>query len=166
MTEDEKIIEHIEIEQEVHDEKIKKKKNKKQEAADTEKYIRLLAEFDNFKKRTMREKAVMRDDGVQAAVLKFLPVIDNFERAMAAYSGDENVQKGFDMILRQMKDALAGLGVAEIAAVGEVFDPNRHEAVMMVESSEYESGVVAEELMKGYLYRDKVVRFSMVKVVG
>ncbi|MCL2701996.1 MAG: nucleotide exchange factor GrpE [Defluviitaleaceae bacterium] len=155
--------------------KTKKKKNKKadeldtlkqQAAESTDKYLRVMAEFDNFRKRTVREKSAQFDTGVQTAVLKFLPVIDNFERAMAAAPPDDSMCKGFAMILRQMKDILASLGVSEINAIGQPFDPTLHEAVMLVESEGREPGTVAEELIKGYIYKDKPIRHSMVKVVN
>jgi molecular chaperone GrpE len=172
MTEDEMILEQ-EPEEKVK--KKEKKKDKKQDEIDAlkqrskeqaDKYMRAMAEFDNFRKRTSREKASMYDDGVQSAVIRFLPVIDNFERAMAAYDREDSVIKGFAMILRQMKDILSNLGVEEISAIGQTFDPNLHEAVMMVDSPDFEPGTVAEELMKGYVYKDKPIRHSMVKVAN
>ncbi|MCL2406617.1 MAG: nucleotide exchange factor GrpE [Defluviitaleaceae bacterium] len=133
-----------------------------------ERYLRVMAEFDNFRKRSDAEKLRRYDDGIASAVIKFLPVIDNFERAMAAMSvslGEDDVAaKGFDMILRQMREILQGMGVTEIPAAGEAFDPNIHAAVMMEESQEHEAGIVIEELMKGYIYKDRPLRHSMVKV--
>lgn len=168
------------VEASVDDEsKGKKKKNKtakqddelaelkQQNAEAADRYLRVMAEFDNFRKRTAREKAVMHDDGVRDAVVRFLPVVDNFERAMAAVSDEDRdggLVKGFAMILRQFKDQLNALGVYEIEAVGQPFDTNLHEAVMMAEDTGLESGHIAQELIKGYIYKDKPLRHSMVKV--
>jgi molecular chaperone GrpE len=163
---------------EIEEKSKKKKKDRKQDELETlkqqnleaaEKYMRAMAEFDNFRKRTAREKSAMYDEGMQAAVLRFLPVVDNFERAVlldAKNEAQDARDKGYAMILRQAKDILTGMGVAEIEAVGQPFDPNLHEAVMMAEDSGLEPGTVAEELMKGYTFKDKPIRHSMVKVVS
>ena len=144
---------------------------KRQNAESLDRYLRVMAEFDNFRKRTSREKSAMYDDGVRDALLKFLPVVDNFERAMALVSanltendGDNSLVKGFAMILRQLKDQMGALGVTEIEAVGNPFDPALHEAVMMAENTEFEADTVVEELLKGYMHKDKPLRHSMVKV--
>ena len=133
-----------------------------------DKYLRILAEFDNFRKRTAKEKAGMYDDGVVDAVTKFLPFIDNIRRALdsAAHSIDDPLYKGVDMIYCQLLKTLQELGVEEIAAVGEPFDPNRHFAVAHTEDSDYGESTVSEELQKGYRYKDKVLRHSMVKVAN
>lgn len=132
-----------------------------------DRYLRTLAEFDNFRKRTQREKAVMYDDGVRDAALKFLPVMDNFILALAARGNPEDgFYKGMEMILKQMNDVLAGLEITEINAVGQPFDPNLHDAVMHVEDETLGEGVVAEELRKGYTFRGKTIRHSMVKVAN
>ncbi|MCL2852080.1 MAG: nucleotide exchange factor GrpE [Defluviitaleaceae bacterium] len=133
-----------------------------------DKYLRVLAEFDNFRKRTAKEKAGMYDDGVVEAVTKFLPVIDNLRRALdsASQQSGDPLYKGVDMILSQLLKTLGELGVEEIAAVGEPFDPNRHFAVAHAEDSNYSENTVAEELQKGYKYKDKVLRHSMVKVAN
>ena len=129
---------------------------------------RQMAEFENFRKRTEKEKTMMFETGAKSVVEKILPVVDNFERGLATIpEDDENsaFANGMKMIYKQMMDELDKLGVKPIEAVGQEFDPNFHNAVMQVESEEYESGVVAQELLKGYMYHDSVVRHSMVAVV-
>ena len=129
---------------------------------------RQMAEFENFRKRTEKEKTMMFETGAKSVVEKILPVVDNFERGLATIpeeDADSAFASGMKMIYKQMMDELDKLGVKPIEAVGQEFDPNFHNAVMQVESEEYESGVVAQELLKGYMYRDTVVRHSMVAVV-
>lgn len=129
---------------------------------------RQMAEFENFRKRTEKEKAMMFETGAKSVIDKILPVVDNFERGLATVpEDDENsaFANGMKMIYKQMMDELDKIGVKPIEAVGQEFDPNFHNAVMQVESEEYESGVVAQELLKGYMYYDSVVRHSMVAVV-
>ena len=129
---------------------------------------RQMAEFENFRKRTDKEKAMMFEIGAKSVIEKILPVVDNFERGLATIpEDDENsaFANGMKMIYKQMMDELDKLGVKPIEAVGQEFDPNFHNAVMQVESEEYESGVVVQELLKGYMYHESVVRHSMVAVV-
>ncbi len=128
---------------------------------------RQMAEFENFRKRTDKEKSQMFDMGVKNVVEKILPVIDNFERGLdnIPESADESFANGMKMIYKQLSDELDRLGVKPIEAVGQPFDPNFHNAVMQVESEEYESGTVAQELQKGYMYHETLVRPSMVSVV-
>ena len=129
---------------------------------------RQMAEFENFRKRTDKEKAMMFETGAKSVIEKILPVVDNFERGLATIpEDDENsaFANGMKMIYKQMMDELDKLGVKPIEAVGQEFDPNFHNAVMQVESEEYESGIVAQELLKGYMYHESVVRHSMVAVV-
>ena len=129
---------------------------------------RQMAEFENFRKRTDKEKAMMFETGAKSVIEKILPVVDNFERGLATIpEDDENsaFANGMKMIYKQMMDELDKLGVKPIEAVGQEFDPNFHNAVMQVESEEYESGVVVQELLKGYMYHESVVRHSMVAVV-
>ena len=129
---------------------------------------RQMAEFENFRKRTEKEKAMMFETGAKSVIDKILPVVDNFERGLATIpEDDENsaFASGMKMIYKQMMDELDKIGVKPIEAVGQEFDPNFHNAVMQVESEEYESGVVAQELLKGYMYHESVVRHSMVAVV-
>ena len=128
-----------------------------------------MAEFDNFRKRTEKEKSQMYDMGAKSIVEKFLPVIDNFERGLAAVPEDAKEDAfvvGMDKVYKQMLTELESIGVTPIEAVGQEFNPDLHNAVMQVESGEYESGVVAQELQKGYKYKDSVVRHSMVAVVS
>ena len=149
----------------------KKKKDKKDEQIEelTDKVKRQMAEFDNFRKRTEKEKSQMYDMGAKTIVEKILPVIDNFERGLAAVpeeSKEDAFVVGMDKIYRQMLTALEEAGVTPIEAVGAEFDPNFHNAVMHVEDETLGENVVAEELQKGYMYRDTVVRHSMVKVAN
>ena len=146
------------------------KKDKKDEKIEelNDRLMRQMAEFDNFRKRSEKEKAAMFEVGAKSVVEKILPVVDNFERGLATIpEEDENsaFANGMKMIYKQMMDELDKLGVKPIEAVGQEFDPNFHNAVMQVESEEYESGVVAQELLKGYMYHETVVRHSMVAVV-
>lgn len=130
---------------------------------------RQLAEFENFRNRTEKEKQTMFEIGAKSVIEKILPVIDNFERGLATVpeeqQGDAFVE-GMGKIYRQMMTELENIGVKPIEAVGCEFDPNLHNAVMQVENEELESGTVAQELQKGYTYRDTVVRHSMVSVVS
>ena len=129
---------------------------------------RQMAEFENFRKRTDKEKSQMFETGAKSVVEKILPVIDNFERGLAAIEPDnkDSFYEGMVMIHKQMLSELEKIGVTPIEAIGKEFDPNFHNAVMQVESEEFESGIVAQELQKGYMYRDSVVRYSMVAVVS
>ena len=126
---------------------------------------RIKAEFENYKKRNADVVLQSFDNGVAHTVEKLLPAIDSFKQAKNSIQ-DENVLKGLDLVLSQILNAFSELGVTKIKAMGEEFDPNFHNAVMQVESDEFESGVVAQELQKGYMYRDSVVRYSMVGVVS
>lgn len=150
--------------------KKKEKKNKQEEkiAELSDRVQRQMAEFDNFRKRTEKEKAQMFEVGARSIIEKILPVVDNFERGLSAVpeesKGDPFVE-GMDKIYKQLMTELENLEVKPIEAVGAEFDPEFHNAVMQVESDEFESGVVAQELQKGYMYRDSVVRHSMVAVV-
>lgn len=149
----------------------KKKKDEKDEQIEelTDKVKRQMAEFDNFRKRTEKEKSQMYDMGAKTIVEKILPVIDNFERGLAAVPEDNKEDAfvvGMDKIYRQMLTVLEEAGVKPIEAVGAEFDPNFHNAVMHVEDETLGENVVAEELQKGYMYRDTVVRHSMVKVAN
>ena len=142
--------------------KAKKKKDKKDEQIEElqDRVRRQMAEFDNFRKRTEKEKAQMFEVGAKSIIEKILPVIDNFERGLASIP-EEEAGSAFADGMNMIEQA----GVAPIEAVGEEFDPEYHNAVMQVENDELESGTVAQELQKGYTYRDSVVRHSMVAVV-
>lgn len=148
----------------------KEKKDKKDEKIEEleDRVKRQMAEFENFRRRSEAEKAAMYGMGAKAVIEKVLPIIDNFERGLQAIPAEEKespVAQGMSMIYKQLTTELEGLGVKPIEAVGKEFDANFHNAVMQVESEEYESGYVAQELQKGYTYRDSVVRHSMVAVV-
>ena len=131
-----------------------------------DKVKRQMAEFDNFRKRTEKEKSAMFETGAKSVVEKILPVIDNFERGLntVAEENKDSFYEGMNMIYKQMLAELEKIGVTPIEAVGKEFDPNFHNAVMQVESEEYGEGIVAQELLKGYMYRNTVVRHSMVAV--
>ncbi len=154
--------------------KKKAKADKKQDAMKEkideleDKVKRQMAEFDNFRKRTEKEKTMMFETGAKSVIEKILPVIDNFERGFAAVAADAKTpfEEGMEMVYKQLMTELEKMEVKPIPAVGEEFNPNFHNAVMQVESEKYEPGVVAQELMKGYTYRDTVVRYSMVAVVS
>ena len=150
------------------------KADKKQDALNEkiaeleDKVKRQMAEFENFRKRTDKEKQAMFDTGAKSVIEKILPVVDNFERGLATVpeeSKEDPFVDGMNRIYKQLMTELENIGVKPIDAVGQEFDPNLHNAVMQVESDEYESGVVAQELQKGYTYHDMVVRHSMVGVV-
>lgn len=129
---------------------------------------RQLAEFENFRNRTEKEKTQMFETGAKSVIEKILPVVDNFERGLATVPEDEKGKPfadGMEMIYKQLMTELEKMDVKPIEAVGVEFNPDLHNAVMQVESEEYESGVVAQELQKGYTYHDQVVRHSMVAVV-
>lgn len=148
-----------------------KKDNKLQEKVDEleDRVKRQMAEFDNFRKRTDKEKTAMFETGAKSVIEKILPVVDNFERGLAAIPEDEQktpFAEGMGMVYKQLMQELEKLEVKPIEAIGCEFDPNLHNAVMQVESEEYESGIIAQELQKGYTYRDTVVRHSMVAVVS
>lgn len=151
--------------------KLDKKQDALKEKVDEleDKVKRQMAEFDNFRKRTEKEKAAMFETGAKSVIEKILPVVDNFERGLATIPEEDKgsaFANGMEMIYRQLMTELEKMEVKPIAAVGEEFNPEFHNAVMQVESEEYESGVVAQELLKGYTYRDTVVRHSMVAVVS
>lgn len=155
-----------------------KKKNKSDKAleelkakvADLEdRNIRQIAEFQNFRNRTEKEKSQMFDMGAKNVIEKILPVVDNFERGLASIpeaEKDSSFVDGMNKIYKQLMTELDNLGVKPIEAKGTEFNPDFHNAVMQVESDEFESGIVAEELLKGYTYHDTVVRHSMVSVVS
>ncbi len=134
-----------------------------------DKYMRTFAEFDNFRKRTEKEKAAMFELGARSIIEKILPVIDNFERGFSTVEEEDKEDafvKGMDMVYKQMLSTLEEAGVKAIDAVGQQFDPNLHNAVMHVDDENFGENEVAEEFQKGYTYRESVVRHSMVKVAN
>lgn len=133
-----------------------------------DKVKRQLAEFENFRNRSEKEKQAMFETGAKSVIEKILPVVDNFERGLATVPEEKQEDPfvdGMNRVYKQLLTELENIGVKPIEAVGKEFDPNLHNAVMQTESDEYESGTVAQELQKGYTYRDSVVRHSMVSVV-
>ena len=151
--------------------KKKEKKDKKDEliAELTDKVKRQLAEFENFRNRTEKEKSQMYAVGAKDAIEKILPVVDNFERGIKSIPEDEKdspVASGMEMIYKQLMTVLEELGVTPIEAVGQEFDPNIHNAVMHVEDEEACENIITEEFQKGYKYNDTVLRCSMVKVAN
>lgn len=148
----------------------KKKKDKKDEQIEelNDRVKRQMAEFENFRKRSEKEKSQMFDMGAKTIIEKILPVVDNFERGFTAVEDadkEDAFVKGMDMVYKQLMTELEIAGVKPIEAVGQEFNPDFHNAVMQVDSEEYESGVIAQEFQKGYTYKDSVVRHSMVAVV-
>ena len=131
-----------------------------------DKYLRLMAEFDNYKKRSARERENIYTDIRVDTVTKFLPVYDNLERALNAETADEAYKKGVEMTFQQLLDVFKKLGVEAIPAEGEHFDPNFHNAVMHVEDEGAGENIIVQELQKGFKLGDKVIRFSMVKVAN
>ena len=133
-----------------------------------DKHLRLMAEYDNFKKRTQKEKEENFDYAVANTVEKLLPVIDNLERAINSIGENEKntFSEGVEMVYRQILEIFEKIGISDIEAVGKEFDPNIHNAVMHVEDEKESANIVVEEFMKGYKYKDKVIRYSMVKVAN
>lgn len=131
-----------------------------------DRYKRLQADFDNFRRRTRQEKEELSNIVAQNIILELLPVIDNFERALSASYQDEKMLAGVEMIYRQLNQALEKNGLALVEAVGKAFDPQQHEAVIRVEDAEQPDGMIVEELQKGYAVKGKVIRPSMVKVIS
>ena len=153
----------------------KKKKDKKEEALKArideleDRVKRQIAEFENFRKRTDKEKAAMFETGAKSVIEKILPVVDNFERGLAAVPEDEKGSafvEGMNKVYKQLLTELDNMGVKPIEAVGQEFDPNFHNAVMHIEDENFGENIVAEEFQKGYTYHDTVVRHSMVKVAN
>ena len=131
-----------------------------------EKYLRLAAEYDNYRKRTAKEKESAWTSAKAQTVAAFLPVYDNLERALKQQTSDEAYAKGVEMTMKGLQDALSGLGVEQIPALGETFDPNRHNAVMHVEDDAAGENTVVEVFQQGFTCGDKVIRFAMVKVAN
>ena len=151
--------------------KKKKKKDPRDEKIEEleDRVKRQMAEFDNFRKRTEKEKSHMYEVGARDVIEKILPVVDNFERGLAAVPEEERTNpiiEGMDKIYKQLMTVLTDLGVAPIEAAGQEFDPNLHNAVMHIEDEELGENIVAEEFQKGYTYKETVIRHSMVKVAN
>lgn len=151
--------------------KKKDKKDKKDQKIEEleDKVKRQLAEFENFRNRTEKEKSRMYEFGARDVIEKMLPVVDNFERGLASIPEEEKenpVASGMEMIYKQMMTTLEGLGVTPIDALNQPFDPNFHNAVMHVEDDAVEENIIVEEFQKGYIYKENVIRYSMVKVAN
>ena len=149
----------------------KNKKDKKDEKIEelTDRLTRQMAEFDNFRKRTEKEKSQMYEIGAKDIIEKILPVVDNFERGLSSMSEEDKATpfaEGMEKIYKQLMTTLDGIGVKPIEAVGQEFNPDFHNAVMHEESEEVGENIITEEFQKGYMYRDSVVRHSMVKVAN
>ena len=160
---------------EINDKKEKKQGSKKKKDSELEEkfnqlndtYLRMLAEYDNCRKRTQKEKESMFSDGISKVVLAILPVIDNFERALISDSSDEEFKNGVDMIYKQLVTTLEGLGVRELECQGKVFDPTRHNAIMHIDDEQYGENEIVEVFQKGYIYKDEtVIRHAVVKVAN
>jgi molecular chaperone GrpE len=135
-------------------------------AAEKDKYLRLAAEYDNYRKRSIKEREALYADIRSETIVRILPVYDNLTRALKLECSDEAFYKGVELTMTQLKDILDKMGVTEIPAVGMKFDPERHNAVMHVEDPEAGEGVIVEEFEKGFILGEKVIRFSMVKVAN
>jgi len=135
-------------------------------AAEKDKYLRLAAEFDNFKKRSQKERESLYQDVRSDTILKLLPVYDNLERALRQETADEAYKKGVELTMSQLESISEGMGVKPIETVGKTFDPGLHDAVMHVEDENAGEGEIVEEFQKGFTLGDKVIRFSMVKVAN
>jgi len=148
----------------------KKLKQKEKEVNEyVDKLQRTMAEFDNFRKRTIKEKSMMYENGAKETLEKLLPIVDNFERALDSISEEQKelpFTQGVEMIFKQLMSALNELGVEEIEAEGNEFDPNFHHAVTHADDESLGENIVAEVFQKGYMYNDSVLRHSMVKVVN
>ena len=137
-----------------------------EQALTDERYLRLAAEYDNYRKRTAKEKEALWSSAKADTVAAFLPVYDNLERAIKQETADEAYKKGVEMTMNGLKDVLTKLGVEQIPALGETFDPNLHNAVMHVEDESVEENTIVEVFQTGFQTTEKVVRFSMVKVAN
>ncbi|CDN43743.1 MULTISPECIES: nucleotide exchange factor GrpE [unclassified Paenibacillus] len=141
----------------------------KQAEEHQQRYLRAQADFDNFRRRTQKEKEELAQYASSKLLTQLLPVVDNFERALAAAAGSgdsDSLAKGVDMIFRQLQGVLEQEGLKAMEAVGSPFNPEFHQAIMQVESEDHEEGIVVEEVQKGYILKDKVLRPAMVKVSG
>ena len=162
----EEIVNNEEVETEKkEDNELLKKEEELKELND--KYLRILAEYDNFKKRTVKEKEAIYTDASARVITDLLIVLDNLERALGTIEDkDGSIYKGMEMILKQTQEVFEKLGVNEIEAVGKEFNPELHNAVMHVEDETLGENIIAEEFQKGYTYKDKVLRYSLVKVAN
>ncbi len=157
-----------EVVEETLEEKLQKEleEEKAKSAGYLDRLQRLMAEFDNYRKRTEKEKLDTYDNAVSNTVAEFLPMLDNFERALKVESSDKVLYQGLDMVYKQTIGILENLKVKPIEAVGKEFDPNLHNAIMHIDDEELGENIIAEEVQKGYTYKEKVMRYSLVKVAN
>ncbi len=160
----EEVVEEVAEQQ--TEEKTQEEKLKEQLDAANDKYLRLMAEYDNFRKRSAKERLELNASATANAVGEILPVVDNFERALLIETADEKYKEGVEMIFKQLAEALKKLGVEQIDPTGEVFDPNTSNAVSQVENPELGENVVATTFQKGYKIGEKVIRYAMVAVAN
>ena len=146
-------------------EEVEENSSKKELEELNDKYLRLVAEYDNYRKRTAKEKEAIYPEAKVSVISSFLPVLDNLERALAT-AGDDPVYEGVKMISKQFVETLKAAGVEEIPALGEKFDPNFHNAVMHVDDDNFGENEIVEEFQKGYKMGDRIIRYSMVKVAN
>lgn len=138
----------------------------KEFSPEADQLLRLKAEYDNFRKRTTKEKITVKDDALKQTALAFLPVYDNLDRALQVATQDENFKKGVEMTMTQLKGILEKLEIEKIPALGELFDPNLHEALTHVEDERWGANTITEVFVDGFTYREKVIRFAQVKVAN
>ena len=155
-----------EIKEEAPAEPTELEKAQQAQAQEHDQYLRLAAEYDNFRKRSQREKDGIYQDAVADTAKKFLPVYDNLERALPNETADEAYKKGVEMIMTELKKIMDGLGIQIFGEVGEPFDPERHNAVMHTEDESLGENVIAQVFQKGFILKDKVIRFAMVQVAN
>lgn len=159
----EELNEETEVLEETAEEEAVPEKNEADELKD--KLMRTMAEFDNYKKRTQKEKDSLYQFAVGETVGKFIPVLDTLKLSLN-HDGDENFKKGVELTVKQFEETLTKLGVTEISGVGEIFDPNLHNAVMHIEDDNYKENEIVEVLQTGYKFKDTVIRYAMVKVAN
>lgn len=147
-------------------EKTEAEKLKEQLDALNDRYLRVLAEYDNFRKRSQREKESIYPQATMAAVTQFVPILDTFERALGAPCSDQKFKQGVEMILTNFKDALKKIGVEEFGEVGNTFDPEMHNALMHVDDDKAGAGAIVEVFQKGYKLGDRIIRHAVVKVAN
>ena len=155
-----------EVKEETPVEPTELEKAQQAQAQEHEQYLRLAAEYDNFRKRSQREKDSIYQDAVADTAKKFLPVYDNLERALQNETADEAYKKGVEMIMAELRKIMDGLGIQVFGEVGEAFDPERHNAVMHTEDENLGENVIAQVFQKGFILKDKVIRFAMVQVAN
>ena len=159
-------VEETETQQQKPAEKTELEKLQDEIAAVNDKYLRLMAEYDNFRKRSQRERDAIYPEATASAAAAFLAVADNFERAIAAECADAEYKKGAELVFQSLKDSFAKLNVEAFGEVGEKFDPNCHNAVMHVDDENIETETVVEVFQKGYRLGDRIIRYAMVKVAN